>query len=85
MKLSNGSEIEVDLTRITIKDWRFMWRVDTDETKSDEIFGRCVGMSLDEIQALNFRDYQRVGKAIRKAAGLPIPDDDQKNSVSEST
>lgn len=62
-----------------------MWRVDTDEKTSDEIFGRCVGMSLDEVEALNFRDFQKVSLAIRKAAGLPIPDDDQKNSVSEST
>jgi hypothetical protein len=85
MKLSNGSEITVDLEKITIRDWRFMWKVDTDEKKSDEILGRCVGMTLDEIEALNFRDFQRVAKAIRKAAGLPIPDDDQKNSVSEST
>jgi hypothetical protein len=85
MKLSNGSVIKVDLEKITIKEWRFMWNVKTDDLISDEIFGRCVGMSLEEIEALSMRDYQRVASAIRKAAGLPIPDDDQKNSVSEST
>jgi hypothetical protein len=83
MKLSSGSEIVVDLTKISIKEWREMWDLHSDDAKSDEIFGRCVGMSLDEVQALNFRDFQQVGRAIREAASQPL--EDPKNLASAST
>lgn len=82
MKLSNGSEINVDLERISIKEWRDMWKTETDDDVSDELVARIVGMTIDELRALSFRDFQRVAKAIRKAAMNPL--EDEKNLASAS-
>ncbi len=82
MKLSNGSEIKVDLSKISIMEWRLMWKFDSDENKSDEIMGACVGMTVKEIQKLLFRDYQAIARAIRTEASAPLTDP---NSPSAST
>ena len=84
MKLSSGSEIVVDLTQITQKELRFASKTGTDVTKSDEIIGKCVGMTADELGELNPIDYQRVAKAVFYAV-THIDFDDPKNSASEST
>lgn len=83
MKLKDGREIKVNLDNITILEWRLMWQSDTDNKVSDEIFARCVGMSVEELEGLSMRDFQRIAKAIRDAASNP--DDDEKNSASAST
>jgi hypothetical protein len=83
MKLSSGSEVVVDLTKISIKEWREMWKTETEDDVSDELVARIVGMTIDELRGLNFRDFQRVAMAIRKAALNPL--DDEKNLASAST
>ena len=82
MELSNGRKIVVDLTKITISEWRLMWSMESDETKSDEILGRCTGMSVEQVQALLLRDYQALCKAVREEAAAPLADP---NSPSAST
>ena len=83
MKLKDGREVNVNLDNITILEWRLMWQSDTDNKVSDEIFARCVGMTIEEMEGLSMRDFQRIARAIRDAAANP--DDDEKNSVSAST
>jgi len=83
MKLINGREISVDLTKVTIKEWRLMWRLDTDNTISDAIFGRCIGLTAEEMEELPFTDFQKIAKAIRETAAHPL--EDEKNSASAST
>ena len=83
MKLNDGREVKVNLNNITILEWRLMWKPDTEDKVSDEIFARCVGMTIDEIEGVSMRDFQRIAKAIRDAAANP--DDDEKNSASAST
>ena len=40
-------------------------------------------MTIDEIEGVSMRDFQRIAKAIRDAAANP--DDDEKNLASAST
>ena len=75
MKLSNGREIKVDLSKITIKEWRFMWAFDSDNDESDKILGGCVGMTVEEIQDLLRDDFRRLIKFVVEASKNPLDDE----------
>lgn len=75
MKLSNGRNIKVDLSEITIAEWRFMWAFDSDNDKSDAILGSVVGMTVKEIQTLKYQDFKRLTKAVIEAAAQPMADE----------
>ncbi len=53
MKLSNGSELNIDWSKITTKEWRYACSPGTDLKVSDEIAGRLVGLTAEEVEALN--------------------------------
>ena len=75
MKLSNGREIKVDLSKITIAEWRYMWAFDSDNDKSDAILGGVVGMTAKEVQALKYQDFKRLTKAVIEASQEPLADE----------
>jgi len=75
MKLSNGREIKVDLSKITIAQWRFMWDFRSDNDESDKILGGCVGMTVKEVQALLYEDFKRLTKAVIEASKNPLDDE----------
>jgi hypothetical protein len=88
LALDGGRELTLDLRKITIAEFRFAVDRDSDTTKSDEIVGKAVGMTLEKFQALSQPDYRRVVAAFWKAATQPLegePETAVKNSPSEST
>lgn len=86
MKLADGRELTVDLNCVTRKDIRLMYDNDTAEELSDEVFGRIVGLTLDEVQELGFLDQKRIARAIFKAITAPLEDEGEvPNSLSAST
>lgn len=86
MKLSDGREVSIDLNVVTRKDIKLMYADDTPEEVSDEVFGRIVGLTLDEVQELGFLDQKRIARAIFKGITAPLEDEGEvPNSVSAST
>jgi hypothetical protein len=83
VKLHDGRELEIDLHRITIGEWRELFEPATEYQREDEIIGKVVGLAADEIVGLSRLDYQDVMRAVIKASQRPL--DDPKVPQSESS
>lgn len=76
-----GSKFTIDLTKITIAEWRTMWDYNKPDAERDGIISKVSGLTPAEVLALTFRDYQALCAAIREEAGKPLADP---NSASAS-
>jgi hypothetical protein len=64
VELSNGAKIEYDWTAISQKEWRILLDKDTSTETNDQIVGKLVGMTGDELAELNPLDYRKVAVGI---------------------
>ena len=80
--LSDGRVLTVDLTKITIAQYRVLFKQETTPEQEDELLAPCFGLKLEEFEALPYPDYKRVTKAFFERARDPLSDP---NSVSAST
>lgn len=80
--LSNGREIVIDLTKITIKQHRALFDSKTKVDEDDTALGNTVGMTGDEVGSLSVWDYKTLYAAYLKKAREPL---DNPNSVGGST
>ena len=67
MKLSNGSDINVDLKKVNITEMRKILSSEIDFEESDELTARVIGITADELRALNYEDFLLVGAVFWKA------------------
>jgi hypothetical protein len=65
---------EVDLTQISIKEYRLLFEASHTPDQDDELYARCLGLSVDELQALSLPDYRRAVKAFFDKAKEPLAD-----------
>ena len=71
--LSDGRTLEIDLNKVTIREWRDLFRDSPDEPDKDfEIIGRIVGLSATEAGALGFMDWVTVRDAVTKVVQNPL-------------
>lgn len=82
VKLSDGRGLVFDLSKITISEFRALLDPARNEGEGDELLGRCVGLTADEIGALPYPDYRVLVEAFYKTAREPLADP---NSPSAST
>lgn len=80
--LSDGRELAVDLTKITITEYRRLFKNETTPEEEDAFLAPCFGLTLEQFQALSYPDYKRVTNAFFEAAKNPLADP---NSQSAST
>jgi hypothetical protein len=79
VKLSDGREMDVDLMKMTFKEYQAILMPSQNDADGSEILGRCVGLTGEELDNLPLPDYKRVVQAVVFAARQPVPDDDEKN------
>jgi hypothetical protein len=76
--MSNKGEtvrtFKVDLTQISIKEYRLLFDPSHTPLEDDALYARCLGLSVDELQALSLPDYRRAIKAFFDAAKEPLAD-----------
>lgn len=80
--LSDGRELTVDLTKITIAEYRKLFAPETTPEEEDALLAPCFGLTVEEFQALPYPDYKRVTAAFFEQARNPLADP---NSASAST
>ena len=80
--LADGREITIDLSVITIREYRALFDKKQKQEDEDATLAKVVGLTVDELLDLSQPDYRRVTEAFFKAAREPLSDP---NSVSEST
>jgi len=80
VKLSDGREFDVDLMKMTFKEYQSILLPSQDDADGSEILGRCVGISGEELDNLPLPDYKRVVQAVVSKARQPVPDDDDEKN-----
>ena len=80
--LSDGRELAVDLTKISIAQYRHLFKNETTPEEEDALLAPCFGLTVEEFEALPYPDYKRATAAFFEQARNPLADP---NSVSAST
>ena len=80
--LSDGRELTVDLTKITISQYRHLFKNETTPEEEDALLAPCFGITVEEFETLPYPDYKRITKAFFDQARDPLADP---NSQSAST
>ena len=81
--LSDGRELEPDLSKISLGEWRRLFDPETTLDEEDELVARVFGITVDEmVNKVSQPDYRRLNKALLEAGTEPLADP---NSQSAST
>ena len=80
--LSDGRVLTVDLTKITIAEYRKLFKQETTPEEEDTLLAPCFGLTVEEFETLPYPDYKRATAAFFEQARNPLADP---NSVSAST
>jgi len=75
IKLSDGTKITIDLSKITISEYRSLYDVEQSAEDGDAILGKACGLTGDEVGALSFPDYKAVNLELRSVALQPVSDE----------
>jgi len=82
LTLNDGREITIDMSVITIREYRELFKKGQKQEDEDATLARASGLTVDELLDLSQPDFRRLAEAFFKAAREPLADP---NSVSEST
>jgi len=74
VKLSDGRGLRIDLSQITMLQFRSVLDPAQDAVEGDTIIGKCVGMTAEELGALPLPDYKRLVRAFFRKAREPLAD-----------
>ena len=85
MQLSNGAEIDFDWSAISQKEWRILINKETNDATNDQIVGKLVGMTGDELTDLSPVDYRRIANGLFESFKDAIDTSTSKNLVGAST
>ena len=72
--LSDGRVLTVDLTKISIREYRRLFKDETTTDEEDTLLAPCFGLTLEEWQSLPYPDYKRATKAFFERARDPLAD-----------
>lgn len=70
----NGRDFEIDLSKITIKEYRALRDPDQPEDEGDAILAKAAGMELDEVQELSYLDWRLLVQKFYETAINPSPE-----------
>lgn len=82
--LSTQEQIVIDVSELTLKEWRDFMSPNGPASRDDEIVSKCTGIPVKRLTGgdILYNDYRRLVTAIVKAAREPLADP---NSASAST
>lgn len=72
--LSTGREIVIDLTKITLKQYRALFDKSQPQAEEDATIAACAGLTLDEYLGLIYPDFKRIAAAFFRKAREPLAD-----------
>lgn len=67
-------EIEIDMSRITIREYRSLFDKSQSQDAEDAIIARVCGITVDELLDLTQPDYRRLVKRFFEKAREPLAD-----------
>lgn len=72
--LQNGKIIPVDVSGLSVKEYRTFTSKFGDNEQENIIITKCTGLTVAEIEALNFQESRSLIRAILTAANQPLND-----------
>jgi hypothetical protein len=72
--LKDGREIEIDLHKITIGEWRALLDPKQPDDEEYKTIAKVSGLTAEEVEELSFLDFRSLGQAISQKAANPISD-----------
>ena len=73
-KLSDGTEINFDLTKLTWKEWCDYWDVKSSNEETQRIITKVTGLPKEKFTNMLFNDMKRINKAFSKKGSEPLFD-----------
>ena len=70
--LSDGREITLDFTKLTLKEYRALFDKAQAVDDEDTIVARVCGIEIDEYQSLSYADWKRLLQAFFKRSREPV-------------
>lgn len=80
--LSDGTELDIDLYKVSIKEWRSMFDPEQSDEEGDKLLAKIVGTDVEYLQSLSQPDFRLVLQSVILKAREPLLDP---NSQSGST
>jgi len=74
VKLSDGREVEFDLDKITISEYRSLFDITQADDEADKVYAKCCNLPAKEIGALSFPDFRRLTKGFFEKSREPLAD-----------
>lgn len=69
--LSDGREIFLDMTKITLREFRELFKPSQDKTEEDKTLARVAGLTVEELQALPVPDWRSLAARFFEKAQEP--------------
>jgi hypothetical protein len=70
--LSDGRELDINLNRITLREWRALFDTDQKPEDEDATLSKVVDLTVEEYQSLPYLDFRLVAQAIFTKAREPL-------------
>jgi len=67
-------EVIIDLSKLTIAEFRSLFDKEQKQEDEDEIMARVCGMTAEELRELSYLDYKKLTTAFFKKARDPLAD-----------
>ena len=74
LKLSDGREVDIDLHRVTIKEWRGLLNPEQKEEDEYATLAKIVGWKAKDIADLPYPDFRLLGLKVAEKASNPLTD-----------
>jgi hypothetical protein len=71
--LKDGREIDIDLSKISIAEYRSLFDPEKKADDGDGIIAKVTGLTEQEIGSLSYTDYKKLAKVFFKKAAEPDP------------
>ena len=72
--LSDGTLVTIDLTKISIKEWRDIWSPFTADEAGDASVAKITGLTVERVSAMPLLDYKRITLAASRKFREPLAD-----------
>lgn len=84
--LKSKGTVEIDLYSLSVTDIRSLLDTKKKQHEGDEVLGKAVGMTAEQLAELPYPDYRKLTKYFWQCVNDPFKDEEnEKNSLSESS
>ena len=72
VSLYSGSDVVIDLMKVTAEDWKVLIKKDTPEDKEYELVGKATGFTVKALKKMPQPDYRLLAETFIKIAIQPL-------------